>query len=194
MIVIFISRWELKSLKHVYDLADSGETLIGKNSQERQRDHKTLGKIQPRACFMTIFFRILQIFIFSSAGQPGWTTFCIFLIIYVNSIWRKGKKKSPANTQKLCYPVYHSGFCLWEEACFLNLFLIFLKRERWLNHIAIRPKQNCAADTCLFFVQRATAFLHYYTEYIASEGWNFGEQNESTKPWKWQQCFPSPAR
>lgn len=178
----------------MYDLADSGETLIGKNSQEWQRDHKTLRRIQPRVCFMTIYFRILQIFIFSSAGQPGWTTFCIFLIIYVNSIWRKGEKKSPANMQKLCHPVYHSGFCLWEEACFLNLFLIFLKREIWLNHIAMRPKQNCAADTCLFFVQHATAFLHYYTEYVASEGWNFGEQNESTKPWKWQQCFPSPAR
>lgn len=181
LIVIFRSRWELKSLKYVYDLTDSGESLIGKHSWEWQRDYKTLGRMQPQVCFMTIYFRVLQIFIFSSAGQPGWTRFCTFLIIYVNSIWRKEKKKRPANTQKLCHPTYHSGFCLWEVACFLNLFLIFLKRKRWLYHIANRPKQNCAADTCPFFVQRATAFLHYYIVYIASAGWNFGEQNESTR-------------
>lgn len=143
---------------------------------------------------MTIYFRILQIFIFFSAGQPGWTRFCIFLLLFFMWILPgERNKKSPANTQKLSHPIYHRGFCLWEVACFLNLFLIFLKRERWLYHIANRPKQNCAADTWSFFVQHATAFLRCYIVYTASAGWKVGEQNESTKPWKWRQCFPSPA-
>lgn len=140
-----------------------------------------------------MYFRILQIFIFSSAGQPGWIRFCIFSNYLCDFYLEKRKRLSPAYTQQLCHPIYHSGFCLWEVVCFLNLFLIFLKRERCLNPIANRPKQNCAADTCLLFMQCASAFLHYYPEYIASAGWNVGEQNESTKPWKWQQCFPFPA-
>jgi len=111
----------------------------------------------------------------------------------MNSIWRKEKKnQSTANTQKLCHPISHSGFCLSEVACFLNLLLIFLKRERWLNRIANRPKQNCAADMCLFFVQRATALPRYYIVHRALAGWNFGKWNESAKPCKGQQHFPLP--
>lgn len=128
MIAIFISRWELKSLEHAHDITATGENLIGKNSWEWQRDHKTLGRIQPRVCFITIHFKTWQIFIFSSAGRPGWTRFCIVeLFMWILSGENNNNNnKSPANTQKFCHPIYYRGFCLWDVACFLNSFLIFL--------------------------------------------------------------------
>lgn len=171
VIAIFIPRWELESLKYVYDLTNSGENLIGKNGWEWQRDHKRLGRIRIQICFTTTSFSILQIFV--SHPLDNQVLYFFFFFNYLCEFYLEKEKKSPASTQRLCHPIYQSGFCLWEVACFLNLFLIFLKTERWPHHVANRPQQNCATGTCLLFVQPAAAFPRYCIVYIALAGWNF---------------------